>query len=84
VVDRSLAKRHALADFFFSLPPLNPPGRLDRIFGLASKFIVEVETHPVNGDEYRFLTGGGMARQIGNLQVAGSFALPVTHEHKLN
>jgi chitin disaccharide deacetylase len=50
-VDRKLARRHGLVDFFFSLPPLEPPSRLQRIFSLANEFMVEVETHPVRSDE---------------------------------
>ena len=68
IVDRRLAQRHRITDFFFSLPPLNPPIRLHKIFTLASEFTVEVETHPVNPDEYRFLTGGDMFRLTEGLQ----------------
>src|SRR5207245_11014290 len=57
-VDGMLARRHRLVDFFFSLAPLEPPVRLQRIFSLAREFVVEVETHPVHQEEYRFLTGG--------------------------
>jgi chitin disaccharide deacetylase len=56
-LDRGLARRHRLVDFFFSLPPLDPPSRLERIFSLANQFTVEVETHPVHPEEYRFLMG---------------------------
>jgi|SRR5689334_1351985 len=55
MIDRRLARRHRVADFFFSLPPLEPPSRLARILALARDHVVEVETHPVNSDEYRFL-----------------------------
>jgi hypothetical protein len=56
-MDRLLARRCRLTDYFFSLPPLEPPSRLQRIFALADLFTVEVETHPINPDEYRFLAG---------------------------
>jgi chitin disaccharide deacetylase len=56
-MDGLLARRHELSDFFFSLPPLTPLSRLQKIFALANEFKVEVETHPVSLDEYRFLTG---------------------------
>lgn len=62
LVDRALARRHRLADYFFSLPPLQPESRLRRMVELSREHIVEVETHPVNQDEYRFLTEGGLAR----------------------
>jgi len=42
----------------FSLPPLDAPGHLQRIFTLARQFVVEVETHPIKPEEYEFLAGG--------------------------
>jgi len=36
---------------------------------------VRVETHPVNLDEYRFLTEGGIRRCPGDIPVAPSFAI---------
>lgn len=69
-VDRSLARRHRLVDKFFSLPPLDPPERLQRIYSLARQFVVELETHPVNPGEYRYLTEGEMFRQIGDVRIA--------------
>lgn len=72
-VDRKLAERHGLTDYFFSLPPLEPAERLQRIFSLASRFVVEVETHPANSDEYEFLTGGGLSLQAKNISIASRF-----------
>jgi len=69
LVDRKLSTTHHLVDFFFSLPPLQPVSRLERIFSLARQFTVEVETHPINSEEYRFLTRGDILR-VGNLQIA--------------
>jgi predicted glycoside hydrolase/deacetylase ChbG (UPF0249 family) len=73
VTNAMLARRHSLVDFFFSLPPLEPQGRLERIFALARKFIVEVETHPVNPQEYRSLTGGEIQRLAGG-RIARGFS----------
>ena len=75
-IDRILSRRHHLADFLFSLPPLEPPDRLQRIFSLARQFIVEVETHPARPEEYRFLIGGEIFRRIGDLPIAPRFAVP--------
>jgi len=61
-VDRQLAKRHRLTDFFFSLPPLEPRERLERIFSAASESVVELETHPVKPAEHQFLAGGEIFR----------------------
>lgn len=76
-VDRFLMRDHRLADFFFSLSPLEPPGRLQRIFSLARQFVVEVETHPVNPEEYLFLTGGEFSRRIGDIPIALRFTVPL-------
>ncbi len=69
-VDRMLKRRHHLTDFFFALPPLEPPERLQKIFALAQEFIVEVETHPVDPQEYLFLTKGEIFRFAGSVPVA--------------
>jgi hypothetical protein len=68
-VDRMLTRRHRLADFLFSLAPLEP-SRLERIFSLGRQHVVEVETHPVQPEEYRFLTGGGIFRTAGDVRIA--------------
>lgn len=52
-----LGGRYRLTDFFFSLPPFAPT-RMQWIFNLARRFVVEVEAHPNNLEEYRFLTTG--------------------------
>jgi chitin disaccharide deacetylase len=73
--DRRLAKRHRMTDYFYSLPPMDPPGRLERIFGLASRASVEVETHPVNSDEYQFLTGGELMRRAEATKIAREYSV---------
>jgi predicted glycoside hydrolase/deacetylase ChbG (UPF0249 family) len=75
IVDRMLARRHRLTDYFFSLPPLDPPSRLERIFSLAHRFVVEVETHPLDAEEYRFLVGGEIFRWAGDVPIASRFAV---------
>jgi predicted glycoside hydrolase/deacetylase ChbG (UPF0249 family) len=69
-VDRKLARRHRLTDFFFSLPPLNPSARLEHIYSLARRQVVELETHPANPAEYQYLVAGEMLRQIGDLPLS--------------
>jgi predicted glycoside hydrolase/deacetylase ChbG (UPF0249 family) len=76
VLDRMLARRHRLTDYFFSLAPVEMANRLERIFSLAQESIVEVETHPINLAEYRFLSRGEIFRLPGNLSVARHFAAP--------
>jgi predicted glycoside hydrolase/deacetylase ChbG (UPF0249 family) len=72
VVDSLLAQRHRLTDFFFSLPPMTP-SRLRAVVSLASKSVVELETHPVNADEYAFLISGGI-RQSSDTVEFSSFS----------
>ncbi len=76
-IDHVLGKRHQLTDYFFSLPPLEPQSRIDDIFSIARRSIVEVETHPVNPLEYRFLTSGEILRRAGDLQIARGFTSPL-------
>jgi chitin disaccharide deacetylase len=73
--DRGLARRHRIADFFFSLPPLTPNSRLERIFALADRFQVEVETHPVKAAEYEFLLDGEFLRYAGKVGVSRGYRL---------
>ena len=73
--DRRLANRHRITDFFFSLPPLEPPRRLEKIFDLAVHATVEVETHPINPDEYTFLIGGGLERTARVIDMARGYVL---------
>jgi chitin disaccharide deacetylase len=75
-VDRRLSRYHHLVDFLFSLPPLEPADRLQRIFSFAREHAVELETHPVNAEEYRFLAEGEFSRRLGDLTVAPRFAWP--------
>jgi chitin disaccharide deacetylase len=75
VVDRGLARQHRLVDFFFSLPPLDPPGRLQRIYSLAHQFVVELETHPVNPEEYKYLTGEGFPQMSANVRIMAASAI---------
>jgi len=75
VVDRILARRHRLVDFFFTLLPLEPTGRLEQIFSLAHRFVVEIETHPANPEEHQFLAGGEIFRRVGDLPIAPRFAV---------
>ena len=73
-IDRRLKRRHHVTDYFFSLVPLVPPSRLQQIVLMARRHIVEVETHPVKAEEYRFLAGGEIFRQIGDQRIASHYA----------
>jgi hypothetical protein len=73
--DRGLARRHRMTDFFFSLPPMDTPGRLEGICDLAARASVEVETHPVNREEYRFLMDGELMRRCGAVTIARGYSI---------
>jgi len=81
VIDSILARRHQLADFFFDLIPVDPTDRLVRIFTAATKSVVEVETHPINPEEYRFLTGAGIFRLAQYAPVALRYRIPIPGSH---
>ncbi len=72
-VDRRLANRYFLVDHLFNLAPHEPADRLQRIFALARNSLVEMETHPINPVEHRFLTSGGLLRQLGDLSISPNF-----------
>jgi predicted glycoside hydrolase/deacetylase ChbG (UPF0249 family) len=73
--DRQLARRHRLTDFFFALCPMEPPGRLEGIFALAREAVVEVETHPVNSNEYLFLTSGRREHRQFEVPIAPNYTI---------
>ena len=62
-----------MVDFLFALSPLEPTSRLERIFALAQQSVVELETHPINPDEYRYLAEREILRQWANLRIAKGF-----------
>jgi chitin disaccharide deacetylase len=74
-VDHRLSRRHRLFDYFFSLAPLEPPHRLRRIYSLASQSVIELETHPVQLEEYRYLAGGTIFHEIGDVRIVPPSAI---------
>jgi hypothetical protein len=74
IVDSMLARRHRLVDFFFSLPPVNPPGELQKVLSLARHSAVELAAHPVDVGEYRFLTQDEIHRLTADCPIAQRYA----------
>jgi len=72
-IDSKLARRHVMVDFLFPLAPLEPRARLERVRSLAEQHVVEVETHPINADEYKFLTGEEVVRWTKGMPIAARF-----------
>jgi chitin disaccharide deacetylase len=75
MVDRQLARRHLLTDFFFSLAPVAPPSRLRQIFSLARHWTTELETHLINSDEYNFLKNDEVLRWTRGLSIAPRYEI---------
>lgn len=71
VVDGLLKRRHQLTDYFFSIRPMEP-ARLKKILALSREFTIEVHTHPVEKDEFEFLTGDAFESLTESLPLLGS------------
>jgi hypothetical protein len=74
-VDSVLIRRHHVSDYLFSLAPLEPARRLQRIFSLAREHVIEVETHPVQPEEYRFLMRGEVSRRAEGIRLGSPSAV---------
>ena len=70
---------HRMADYFFALSP-SDPSRMRRISELASSFNVEIETHPVKPEEYKFLLDGELNRLSGGVLIARRYLLSPGHQ----
>jgi hypothetical protein len=68
--DALLARTRRVTDFFFSLPPLHPRRRIEKIVLLAAQHVVEVETHPAVPEEYAFLSGGALFTYTKSMTIA--------------
>ncbi len=74
MLDRSLARRHRIPDYFFNLVPLEEE-RLRRILELAQHANVEIETHPEREQEYRFLMEDRLQRLGREVKVVRGYQL---------
>jgi len=72
--DSILARRHRLADFFFDILPLDPL-RLERIARLGCTRNVEIETHPADPEQYRFLMHGELTAMCPGVEIARGYQL---------
>jgi chitin disaccharide deacetylase len=54
-VDRWLARRYQLADYFFDLTQCMQENKLDRVAALARSEDVELMTHPISSEEQAYL-----------------------------
>lgn len=69
-IDSLLAMRHPTLDFLFCLPPVEPRSRLQAILELAETHTVELETHPVIPEEFRFLMSEDAFASLGSPRIA--------------
>jgi chitin disaccharide deacetylase len=72
-VDRRLQRRHQVVNFLFSIQPVETK-RLERIFSYAREAVVELETHPVNRDEFEILTSREMTQLLRGVSIAPNFS----------
>ena len=63
-VDRILARRHTLTNYFFALSQHLPTARLSRVLELATTANVELMTHPQVDAEYDCLMSDSYAQSI--------------------
>lgn len=73
LIDRRLARRYLLTDYFFSLKQCMQHERLPRVFDLARTATVELMAHPVHPAEYDYLMSDSYADALGAVN-AGSYA----------
>jgi chitin disaccharide deacetylase len=57
-VDRWLARRYLITDYFFSLSSCLQEDRMRQVMELAKHTTVELSAHPIKEKEYTYLTGG--------------------------
>jgi predicted glycoside hydrolase/deacetylase ChbG (UPF0249 family) len=73
LVDRRLAARYVLTDYFFSLKQCLEHGWMTRVYDLAESATVELMTHPVNPTERDYLMSDTYATALRAVN-AGTYA----------
>jgi hypothetical protein len=76
-VDRRLAARHRLTDYFCSLSQQEKWGRFDRVTSLARTAMVELMVHPERREESDYLTSGEFGAILSQIQLE-TVASPAT------
>jgi chitin disaccharide deacetylase len=69
VVDRWLACRYSLTDFFYALPHCFQAGRASGLVDLPDRAKVEIMTHPARADEYASLMSHEYFEMISKLEM---------------
>jgi len=68
LVDRWLARRYQLADYFFDLSQSIREKKMDRIMALAKSSKVELMTHPIVRTEFEYLLGDEFQSMLDRLE----------------
>ena len=71
LVDRWLARRYRLADYFFDLTQCIEGKKLDRVAALAKSSNVELMTHPTVNEEEAFLMSDEFQVILQRLEIGG-------------
>src|SRR5260370_29156796 len=71
LVDRWLARRYQLADYFFDLTQCIEGKKLDRVAALAKSSNVELMTHPIAQAEAEYLMSETFHRILQRLEIGG-------------
>ena len=71
LVDRWLARRYCLADYFFDLIQCIEGKKLDRVAALAKSSDVELMTHPIVNKEEAYLMSDGFGVMLERLNLGG-------------
>ena len=71
LVDRWLARRYRLADYFFDLIQCIEGKKLDRVAALAKSSNVELMTHPIVSAEKAFLMSDEFQVILQHLEIGG-------------
>jgi len=74
LVDRWLARRYRLTDYFFDLTQCIQEKKLDRVVSLAKSSNVELMTHPISPREAAYLMSDEFSELLQRLEV-GSYSL---------
>jgi predicted glycoside hydrolase/deacetylase ChbG (UPF0249 family) len=71
LVDRWLARRYRLTDYFFDLTQCIQEKKLDRVAALARSSNVELMTHPILGSELQYIMSDQFQVMLQRLNVGG-------------
>jgi chitin disaccharide deacetylase len=71
LVDRSLACRYRLTDYFFDLTQCIQGKKLDRVAALAKSTNVELMTHPIVNEEEKYLMSDEFREILQRLKIGG-------------